>query len=446
MPETKIEAPQPQTWQEKAEAADKLFQETKAQIAAGVKDGLEAEELHRKMAQARQWGQEVKEQKDAEKIAALQNIVVEYEKQKSFQEEAPARTNDVPLVNPGPEDNYAGHRNMGQILYSKRMVDDLNLKVMTQGTNTAGGFLVAPRYANDLFAEARLQGNAIRRYGFLAEHPVTTNLLYLPVSSGGITASTVAEDATKPTADAAFTQVAVNMYTIAGIAKMTRQLAEDSAPTVEDLVSRELGGKIGNEEERWIVNGSGTNEPRGILNTTGVNAVTYTDATPTGQETLDAIIDAIAAIQQNYFAPANGILMHPRRLAFLQKSKDTQNNYLFNDPGTFRAPGGFSRPVGATSQTTGGVALMPGILGLPVGTSMNVPINLGAGTNEDRIIVADWNEAHWFTRTDIRFDTTDQAGTAFEKNEIWIRGEERAGFTAARYPKAFAVVSGTGLI
>jgi HK97 family phage major capsid protein len=171
-----------------------------------------------------------------------------------------------------------------------------------------------------------------------------------------------------------------------------------------------------------------------------------TDATPTAQELIDKIIDSISSFQSAYFMPPTGILMHPRRLAFLQKGKDTTTNYLFNSPGTFRAPGGLGATIGATSVSTGEVAAMPSLLGLPIGTSTNIPTNIGAGTNEDIVIVGDWNEAHWFQRQDVTLDASNQASTAFETNQTWFRLEERAGFSAERYPTAFRVISGTGLV
>jgi hypothetical protein len=39
-------------------------------------------------------------------------------------------------------------------------------------------------------------------------------------------------------------------------------------------------------------------------------------------------------------------------------------------------------------------------------------------------------------------DVSNEAGTAFESNQTWYRGEERIGFTAARQPTAFCYVTG----
>src|SRR5439155_22023842 len=60
-------------------------------------------------------------------------------------------------------------RRMGVKDFSVRTqtTDPDAIKVLNEGTTTAGGFLVVPQFAQEMFAETRRQGNAIRRYGWL---------------------------------------------------------------------------------------------------------------------------------------------------------------------------------------------------------------------------------------------------------------------------------------
>ena len=210
-------------------------------------------------------------------------------------------------------------------------------KALAEGTNGAGGYLVVPTYLQSLFAETRRQGNVLRRMGLLTEHPVESNLVYIPRGSGAATVGIVAENGTKPSQDQSYAQTAVNIYTWAGISKVSNQLLQDSSPTAADLVGRELGTLLGNLEEQKILNGSGTGEPKGILS--AASEITEGSGV-TAQDIIDDIITMIYTVQANYFAPPNAIVMHPRRLAFIQKGKDTATNYLFNANGAFRAPGG----------------------------------------------------------------------------------------------------------
>lgn len=453
------------TWQEKKAHAEKLINQVKELNAEGIDSGEKSEKAHSMVAEAQKLMAEVKTEKLSEDKAKLDELIAAFEKGEN--PDAPGTTHKGITVNVVPDrvpDEWAKEYNPApQMALSEKVArqwfrsnasklvkasvhpdiaNEYAEKALAEGTGSAGGFLVPPAYLQNMFAEVRRQGNALRRYGWLNIHPVETNVILIPKGAGAATFAIVAENATKPSADQTFAQITINIFTWAGISKVSKQLVQDSSPTVASLVNRELGTLAGNLEEQKILNGSGSGEPRGIMNTTGVNNVTA--GTNTAQGVIDSILDGIVAVQTNYFAPPNGILMHPRRLAFLAKGKDTQNNYLFNPSGMFRAPAGVSLDV--TSQSQGTTADLPMLLGLPVGVSVNVPTNLGAGTNQDAIIVADWNEAHWFERQDLTLDVSDTAGTAFETNQVWYRLEERAGFSAERYPAAFAVLTGAGLV
>ncbi len=76
-------------------------------------------------------------------------------------------------------------------------------------------------------------------------------------------------------------------------------------------------------------------------------------------------------------------------------------------------------------------------------TSNRMPTNLGGGTNESRIIVADFKEALILDRQGITVD--ESAHVYFTSNQTVFRAEQRVGFTAARTPLAFDVIGGAGM-
>jgi HK97 family phage major capsid protein len=298
----------------------------------------------------------------------------------------------------------------------------------------------------------------MRSYGWLNIHPVESNQIYIPKGGGSASITMVAEGTAKPSADQTFSQISVVIFTAAGISKQSKQLVMDSSPTILDLSTRELGTLLGNLEEQKIINGSGTGEPLGILGTSGLaiapqsasdTAAGAVGTAATQQAVIDKVLDAVVAVTTQYFGAPNGALMHPRRLGWLLKGKDTSTNYLFNRNGTFRQPDFRPALDTITSMSTGSDTPPFDLFGLPIGTSTNIPTNANYGSagasDQDVIIVANFNEAHWFQRQDVTVDTTDVAGTSWETNQVWIRAEERFGFTAARYPTAFAVVHGKGL-
>lgn len=446
-----VETPAP-GWKAKHERALKLINEVKALNAAGtegqtgVDEGQKSEEVTKKMAEATRLAEEVKSFKRAEQTEADLLEMVEVEDDGTTKGTVTGSSTKERQVAKKEVADFRGDRVELTHKAAERMGFDT--KALTEGTASAGGYLVPPQWLQELFAGVRRQGNAFRRYGWLNVHQVNTNQVLIPKGSGSASVGWVAENATKPTADQTFGQITVNVFTAAGISKLSKQLVDDSNPAATELAIQELGALLGILEEQAILYGTGTAQPRGILNTTGVNAVDL--GTATAQAIVDGILDAIVAIQTNYFGAPNGVLLHPRRLAMLQKGKDTTNQYLFNPVsgmGSERGPGGGAGLNADEPQWN--------LLGLPLGISANLPTNVdtagvvGGGTGaatRDLIVVADFNEAHLFQRQEQTLDVSDIAGTAFESNQVWYRMEERLGFTAERYPKAFAVCTGAGLV
>jgi HK97 family phage major capsid protein len=462
-----------ETWREKQQRAAEIIERVKADWKV-IQSAEDAQKCQRMVTDARKLMAEAGEEKRDIEKARLNEILEEFDRDK---EQQAAKARDVaswhmerPTTRPFAQGSDAALQgslfdrmksDAVRMMVSDRMIreiPDLQKAALGEASGSTGGYLVVPAYLQDLFAEVRRQGNALRSYGWLNIHPVETNQIYLPKGSGAASVAWVPENTQKPSTDQTYVQVSVAINTLAGISKQSKQLAMDSSPTVLDLSTRELGSLLGNAEETAILNGSGTGQPLGILQTTGLAQTPATSDTAPGavvatatQQTvvIDAILSAVVAVETNFFAPPTGCLMHPRRMAWLLKGKDSQGNYLFNRQGTFRQPNMDPQMRTVTSVSTGLNTPPYDLFGLPIGTSTNIPTNLNYGasgaSDQDVIIVAAWDEAHVFQRQDVTMDTSDVAGSSWENNQVWIRGEERLGFSCARYPTAFACVYGKGL-
>lgn len=301
-------------------------------------------------------------------------------------------------------------------------------KAMTEGTDSAGGYLVNPEISDEVIS-LRLAASAVRP--LCSKINVNSDSLQIASLTGGLTAGWVAELAAKPETDMTFGSLTVNNFTMAGLGAVSNQLLADSRPSVDKFIVADLAKRLAILEETAFINGSGTGQPRGILQTSGINSVVYTDASPTAEELLDALYDAIAAVQQNYFGEPNGVLMHPRTWQYLSKARSTLSGlYVIGS--------------GANANGRNATDNLPGrsVFGVPVYLSNLIPTDLGGGT-ESAIIVGDFSQALILDRMGLTVDTSDQV--RFTTNQTVFRVEARVGFTAARYPKAFAAVTGTGL-
>lgn len=459
------------TLQEKQAKAKALIEELKEKAVpeGGGKDAQEYEIYRHKMSEALYIQEKVKAEKVEHEKAQLVSLIEEFDKALASHdsEEADAVTSaksrlseiEARQIEKASQGQTYGHLGGKQKVVIKtndttmQMFRALNPqtfeKALVEGTGTAGGYLVVPEYLQTMFAAVRGQGNALRRFGWLNVNTTTSNQIIIPRGGGATTVGWTAELATKPSSDQTFSQLQFNVYTLAGLAYASLQMIADGDPSVTDIAVKDLALRLANAEEKAIIDGTGSGQPLGILRTSGVNDRSAQITALTGQNLIDGILDCVLDVQTNYFAPPTGILMHPKRLSYLFKTKDGQNNYIFNQSGTFRTPGGAfvdGNGFGVTSQTQGTVGGLPDLFGLPIGTTVNMPTNKGTGTNQDYIIVGNFDEALWFQRQDVTLDTTREGAGTFETNQLAVRLEERGAFTAGRFPSAFSILSGTAMV
>lgn len=320
----------------------------------------------------------------------------------------------------------------------------LDAKAMTEGTDSAGGYLVTPEISSEL-VQLRIARAPMR--SLFSAVAVNSDTLQIASQTGGLTAGWVAELATKPQADMTFGQFSTSVFTAAGLAVVSNQLLADAGRQstgpnigIDSLIVRDLAKRLAIVEEVAFINGSGTGQPLGLLGTGGVNTVSLT-ATDI-PSLLDAIVDAILDVQTNFLANPTHIVMHPRTWARILKARESTSpsTYLigagstaFGRRGNDALPGGGALPGSVVGE----------LFGYPVVLTSNMPTNLGTGTNESRVIVGDFSEGLILDRQGVTVDTSEHV--FFTSNQTVFRAEMRVGFTAARYPKAFSVIQGAGL-
>lgn len=309
-------------------------------------------------------------------------------------------------------------------------------KAMTEGTGSAGGYLVPDLISRELL-ELKVANTVLR--GLFSSMQVNSDTIRISQVTGGLTAGWVAELATKPAADLTFGEISANIFTKAGLAVVSNQLLRDSIHSVPDLINRDLAKRLATLEEIAFINGSGTGQPQGILNTSGVQTTTLTSTAIL--DLLDAIVTAITNIYTNYLGAPDAIVMHPRTWARIISAREsaTSQNFLVGPPAGFA----HRTPVDPLPGYGQGQYPLGSLFGLPVYCTPNIPTNLGAGTNESRVIVGRFDEGLILDNQGVTLDASEHV--YFTSNQTVYRAEDRVGFTAARYPKAFDVIQGAGL-
>lgn len=302
-------------------------------------------------------------------------------------------------------------------------------------TDAAGGYLVAPLYLQDEFVNFARAGRATADALGSRPLPPNTDSINIPTMDGGTTVAAQADNASVSNTDATFNTVAADVKTVAGYEDVSQQLVDRGVPGVDSVIFADLAKAYNVALDVAVLNSSTSNN-KGLLQVSGINAVTYTDASPTVPEAYPKFADAIQQIATGIFFPADAIVMHPRRWAWVLASLDGNLRPLVtpyapqNAAGTTDAPAA-QGPVGD-------------LQGLPVWTDSNIPTTLGSGTNEDRIIVLRRDECFlWEDQGGPYLDTFRDVGSG--TMTVRFRLFNYYAQCHARRPKAISVISGTGV-
>ena len=300
--------------------------------------------------------------------------------------------------------------------------------------NFAG--LIVPQFLTELAAPFARAGrpflDAARKHALPAEGLVIS---ISKVTTGSATAVQTEGAAVQET-NIDDTKLDVSIVTVAGQQNVSRQAIERGT-NIDSLVMADLVSAYHTNLDSLFVTTSATS-----LTNTITQVVTYTDASPTVAELYPKIVDCVQRIQTNFFGGPNFILMHPRRLAFILAAVDGQNRPLAVPVPNFNGQPAFASGNGAPVYGNSGYTM----LGLPIITDANVITNNGVGTDEDVIIVGNTQEAHLFEQGNgepmmLRFEQPKAA-----ELDVTMIVYGYSAFTANRYPNAFALVGGTGLV
>jgi HK97 family phage major capsid protein len=307
------------------------------------------------------------------------------------------------------------------------------------GTGAVSG-LVPPAYVTEQFAELARAGrpvaNAVQSMP-LPDTGMTVNVSR--ITTGTSAASQATENQAVSETNADDTLLSPPVVTIAGQQSISRQAVE-RGELVEQVLTADLANAHNTELDRQVINGSGASgQHLGILGTSGVIAVSYTDATPTAGELWPKLVDAVRQVGAQRFANPNLLVMNPLAWGWLLSQLDTTGRPLFavgGSEGMFNTEG---------ASDTAGYDMSGRMLGCKVVVSGNVPTNLGGGTNESRIIAMRAEDSWLYEDANAPIYIRAEQPLAASLGVLFVAYSYSA-FSAGRQPKSVAVVSGTGMV
>lgn len=145
---------------------------------------------------------------------------------------------------------------------------------LTVGVFSAGGSLVGTK--NVSFIEVLRNRTLAFKLGAQLLSGQTQQVT-IPKQSGAATGYWLSTEGTATTeSQQTFGQVALTPKTVGAYTEISRQLLKQSNPAAESLVMADLAGVLGVAVDAGVLNGSGTEQPTGIIQTSGIGTVSGT--------------------------------------------------------------------------------------------------------------------------------------------------------------------------
>ena len=311
-------------------------------------------------------------------------------------------------------------------------------RVNPNRTDGQGGWFVPPLYLIDEYVAMLRAGRAAADRCQVEDLPPGTDSINLPKIATGTTTAIQAADA-GAVSSTDFTDAVVTgpVRTIAGQQDVAQQLLDQSPVNLDQILFADLIADYNMKFDVQVLAGSGAaGQCAGIFNVAGANVLSYTDASPTLPELYLPLTQGMSQVARLRFKTPDTILMHPSRWYWMVAALDAQQRPLVT-------PTGNSMNSIAVYDAEAAEGVAGAIGNVPIVVDANVPTNAGAGTNQDRIIIGRFKDAYVYEgalRTRALVEIL--SGTL----QVRLQAFNYVATIPHRYPTAFSLLDGTGLI
>jgi len=295
----------------------------------------------------------------------------------------------------------------------------------------AGGEFAPPLWQVDQFVKllrpARPFADSLNKQVL----PAGVASISLPkISTGTLAGAQSTQNTAVANQDIVTTSVSTGISTVAGQVVIAQQLLDQSPISMDEVILQDLAADFALRIDIAAITA--------VSAVSGLNAITYTNASPTSLLLLGQTQQGIDAVHTGVFRPAQAIFMRPDRWGRLLAAADSTGRPLVTPIADYAAYNPAGKGDGAIPQGLAGT-----LRGVPVFLDASIPVNLGAGTNQDEIFVLRPDEINLYESA--------PKAEAFQQTyantlSVLCRFYGYYGIIANRLPKAISLISGTGMI
>lgn len=241
------------------------------------------------------------------------------------------------------------------------------VKALSATSFTEGGAIVPEEVAADIIPLLR-PASVIYSLNPTIQ-PMPTGVYQMPKVSGGAAAEYIGENTNAPKTQPSFGGVRLSAKKLAALVPVSNDWLRRSSATGDSTMRDDLVGAVGQRGDLAFIRGAGSEySPKGLRYQVHASNIIPANATVNLANVttdLGKLVLALANANIRFLRP--GWVMAPRTWNYLMTVRDGNGNYAFRDE------------------------LMQGRLwGWPYKWTTQVPVNLGSGTDESELYLADF--------------------------------------------------------
>jgi HK97 family phage major capsid protein len=295
----------------------------------------------------------------------------------------------------------------------------------------SGGEFAPPLWQVDEFVGYRRPGRAFADILAHEALPYGISSINLPkVTTGALTGAQGSQNTAVANRDFATGSVTGTVNTIAGQVVISQQDLDQTPINLDSVILQDLNRDYDLQLDTAVI--------AAVAAVSGLNAVTYTDASPTSAKILGQVQQGIDQVHTGVFSPAKAVVMRPDRWGKFLAATDSSGRPLVLPNADYGAFNALGLADGAVPQGYAG-----SLRALAVILDPSIPSNLGAGTNQDEIFVLDPSQITLYESAP-KAETFQQ--TYANQLSVLCRFYAYYSIIPNRLPKAISLITGTGLV
>jgi len=250
------------------------------------------------------------------------------EKKKADEEKKIKEIADVAILTKDMVTTMSSKDRTGEFIKALVNGDKIRCKVLSEGTNADGGFLVPQEWYNTIIADLRDLSFLVSK---VTRVPMSTNQMDLAQLAARPQTYWRGEQAIKETSTATFSEISLTPYSHAVIVVFTKELVADASiglpQGIIDYVTKLIVEEMAADDDRMIMRGSGATQPTGYETYRAAGTITAI-ATAANVATYGSLVDAWARLGMRYRQKAVWI-MNNISLRNAMNIVDTTNRPIF---------------------------------------------------------------------------------------------------------------------